>query len=233
MEVSRWVAWDKADRERARNAMRRPSVCRPTTNKPASFATRRRKMQRQLSAGRPSSTNDGKDWEWGRAGARVPVRRLPPSGLLPSCGCGLETWFVVIGRAGAMGGRFWYHNPPGAGAEDKAKPEWKKACWVGWLCAVYGWLVLSRHPQPIPSLDGFPGSADILHGAIGPRSRVGLIEGREGCVAKGANGEKSPLSGTLAGSTGSGWTGSIETVRVLSRRLESVAQHATAALSAG
>ncbi len=107
------------------------------------------------------------------------VRRLPPSGLHPSCGCGLETWFVVIGRAGAMGGRFWYHNPPGAGAEDKAKPEWKKACWVGWLCAVYGWLVLSRHPQPIPSLEGFPGSAGFLHGAIGPRSRVGLIEGRE------------------------------------------------------
>ncbi len=139
MEVSRWVAWDKADRERARNAMRRPSVCRPTTNKPASFATRRRKMQRQLSAGRPLSTNDGKDWEWGRAGARVAVRRLPPSGLHPSCGCGLETWFVVIGRAGAMGGRFWYHNPPGAGAEDKAKPEWKKGL-LGRLAMCCVWL---------------------------------------------------------------------------------------------
>ncbi len=218
------VAWNKADRERARNA---PPV-RLSTNKQSQL--RNPPSQNATTPLSRPSLNDGKDWEWGRAGARVPVRRLPPSGLLPSCGCGLETWFVVIGPWPAGFGTTTRRE---LARKIKPNPNGKKACWVGWLCAVYGWLVLSRHPQPIPSLDGFPGSADILHGAIGPRSRVGLIEGREGCVAKGANGEKSPLSGTLAGSTGSGWTGSIETVRVLSRRLESVAQHATAALSAG
>ncbi len=53
-----------------------------------------------------------------RGESTCPIRPLRTS----HCGCGLED---VVRADWAIGGRFWYHNPPGAGAEDKAKPEWK------------------------------------------------------------------------------------------------------------
>ena len=65
------VAWNRASRDRARNS---PSV-RLSTNKHASFATRRRKMRRQRSAG-PRRTME--KIGMGMGGAQVAVRRLAP-----------------------------------------------------------------------------------------------------------------------------------------------------------
>ncbi len=156
------------------HAIRRPSVCRPTST-PASQPA----VAKCDDSAQPALVERWKrlEWEWGER--RWPSGGWPPSGLHPSCGCGLETWFVVIGRWTAGFGTTTRRE---LARKIKPNPNGKRACWVGWLCAVYGWLVLSRHPHPIPSLDGFPGSAEILHGAIGSRSRVGAYRGAKGCA---------------------------------------------------